>query len=366
MFLTISRKAEGSSNPYKLPRGEKLRRELVAWFGLQHKAIIRWLRTGKKDGNPLDLAGPGGDGLFRLLAAGVGRRVPAVLAPSPGPVGRKDQGPPLPDGFPAWDDFGLGNLAMSERMTPILSLFWDAAGGTFASRVGMDPDAWSITNPETARMIEEAALAFCESTNDTTSKDLDDALEELRDQLKQGIVDLGEALDLLTKRVTAVFEGATGYRARRIAWTETSRAVHAAQEAAAIASGVVTGWRWLASGDACPTCVAIAARCRFVKLGQPFAVIGSNEHYSTIKYPPAHPLCLCTVVEVLDTDEQPEWGETLVDPDPATEQEQEQIGAELQAGYDAILAGSKRERPAPAMRPVPLARKRRRSIEVMA
>lgn len=278
------------------------------------------------------------------------------------PAATKDQNPPVPLHWPDWDDFGLGALKVSERMTPILTLTWEAAADAFASRVGLDPNSWSVINPYTERMIEEAALAFCQSTNDTTSQQLDAALADLRDQLNRGIIQHGEALDLITKRVGIIFDGAETWRARRIAFTETSRAVHAAQEQAGIASGVVTGWKWLLSSDACPTCVAIAARCPAVRLGHPFAVIGDDPHYSTIKFPPAHPHCACSLVEVLDTDPQPAWGDTLHDPDPATDDEAEAVMAGVAGRDAAILAGSKRTRPVPAKRPVPLSRKQKKTV----
>jgi hypothetical protein len=307
---------EGLSNPFKLPRGEKLRKEIIGVFREQRAAILRFLKTG-----------------------------------------RKDQGPPPPAQWPDWDDFRLGALAISERMTPLLRLTWEQAADAFAPRVGLDPDAWSVVNPFTERMIEEAALAFCESTNETTSLQLDEALRKLREELNAGIVEVGESLARLTKRVNAIFDQATTSRARRIAWTETSRAVHAAQEQAAIHSGVVTGWKWLLSGDACPLCFAVAARCPAVRLGQPFAVIGDDPHYSTIKFPPLHPHCNCSMVQVLDSDDQPAWGDTLHDPDPATEDEHRRVAEETQARDDATLR--KRMRPAATRRPRPLARKKK-------
>lgn len=295
----------------------RLRTELAGVFERQRRAIIRYMRTGKKD-----------------------------------------QGPPIPDGFPGFDDFNLGALAMSGRMTPLIRMIWDDAADSFAPRVGLDPDSWSVVNPHTERMIEEAALAFCEATNATTSQDLADATAKLRDELRAGIVDAGESLTELTKRVNAIFDQATTSRARTIAWTETARAVHAAQEQAAMASGVVAGWKWLLSGDACPLCVAIAARMPAARLGQAFAVIGSDPNYSEVRFPPAHPHCGCTLVEVLDTDPQPEWGATLHDPDPATDEERERIGADLAARDAAISAGGKRLRPRPIRRPTSLSRKR--------
>lgn len=360
LSIKSARPVEGLTNPFKLPRGERLRLELVRVFAEQRRAMIRHLDAGEKDGTDGILPGgrlgrgflrrPGLDGLFDRVA-------------------RKDNPPPPPPaGWPDFDDLHLGALAMSERFAPLLVLTWEAAAQRFAPRVGLDPDAWSVVNPHTEAMIEHAALAFAQSTNDTTSRQLDQALGDLRRELTTGIVELGEALSTLTDRVNAIFDQASRSRARRIAWTETSRAVHSAQEQAAIHSGVVTGWKWLLSSDSCPLCTAIAARTPAVKLGQPFAIIGSDPNYSTVKFPPAHPHCRCSLIEVLDTDDQPAWGDTLHDPDPATDEETGRLGAEIAARDRAILAGSaKRMRPAPARRAPKLARKRlRRPTEVTA
>ena len=200
-------------------------------------------------------------------------------------------------------------------------------------------------------MIEEAALAFCDSTNRTTSLSLDRALARRREELHQGVVVEGESVQKLTKRIQAIFDGAEKYRARAIAQTETSRAVHAAQEQAAIQSGVVTGFEWLLSGDACPICIAIAARCPAVRLGHAFAVIGENPHYSQIKFPPAHPHCNCTVVEVLDIDPQPTWHDTLHQPEPATEDEHRRVAEATQARDNETLGGKPQKPKPPAAKP---------------
>ena len=133
-------------------------------------------------------------------------------------------------------------------------------------------------------------MDFCESMNETTSLQLDEALSATKAALKEGIVTHGESIEQLTDRVNAIFDSAERWRARRIAQTETSRAMHAAQEQSAIQSHVVSGWEWLPSSGACPICLAIAARARFVKLGQPFAIIGDNPLYSTIKFPQPIPI----------------------------------------------------------------------------
>lgn len=307
---------DGERNTFRLPRGDRLRREVRAVFSEQRRAILGFLRTGRKE--------------------------------------RKDQGPPgIPVAWPNWHDFGMGALDLAERMTPLLSLTWDAAGSKFASRVGLDPDRWDVTNPHLARMIDEAALAFCDSMNRTTSLAIDIALARTREALHEGVVKEGESVEVLTKRINAIFDGAEKWRARRIAQTETSRAVHAAQEQAAIASGVVTGWEWLLSGDACPTCVAIAARARYVRLGHPFAVIGDSPHYSQIRMPPAHPHCNCTVTEVLDTDEQPAWSDTLRDPADATEDEHRAVAERTQARDEETLNPGRKPKPPAAVKPPP-------------
>jgi len=268
------RRLRGEANTFKLPTGEPLRRELVKAFRRQRSVVLEFLRTG-----------------------------------------RKQDRPGLPDAWPPLDDFGGGALPMAQRMTPLLKLTWSKAAAKFAPRVGLDPDEWSVVNPHTAAVIEAAALTFCERTNATTSLALDQALKKTREELHAGVVEQGESLEKLTKRVGRIFDGAETWRARRIAQSETSRAVHAAQEQAAVQSGVVRGWEWLLSSDACPECLAVAEKARFVKLGQPFAVTSPDPVYGAVKFPPLHPHCACSVLEVLDTDPEPAWSQTLTGSD---------------------------------------------------
>jgi GNAT superfamily N-acetyltransferase len=262
-------------NTFKLPQGEPIRRELVRVFRDQRRQVLGALRGG-----------------------------------------RKDEGEPTVDTL-IFPPFRLGALAMSERMTPHIEALWDQAGQRFLARIEEDPDQWQVTNPHLAGKIERAALDFCEATNRTTSLELDEALRRTREELHAGLVTEGESLAKLTKRVNAIFDGAETWRARRIAASEASRAVHAAQEQAAIQSGVVAGWEWLLSSDACPLCQTVARRAPRVKLGQPFAVVGDHPVYSEVRHPPLHPGCQCSMVEVLDTDEPPaSFAPTLHQPEP--------------------------------------------------
>ena len=145
------------------------------------------------------------------------------------------------------------------------------------SRVGLDPNEWSVINPHTERMIQQQASASRDSTNESiVSQELDKALDQLKEELTEGIVEEGEALPAPHLAGQKGLRQAREEQARTIAQTETSRAVHSAQVEAAKASRVVTGWTWLASADACEEIIpAIVARCPTVKR-QPFAVIGKN------------------------------------------------------------------------------------------
>jgi hypothetical protein len=264
-------------------------------------------------------------------------------------TGRKDVGDEAPTGLPGFDDFGLGSLPMSERMTPILESIWDEQGRAFTSRIGLDPDSWEVTNPRTQEAINKAALDFCQATNETTSLELGEALRQTRAALSSGLITQGESVADLTKRIGQIFDGAETWRARRIAASEASRATHAAQEMAGSESGVVTGWRWLLSEDACPLCQTVARRVPAVRLGQPFAVVGDSPVYSVVRHPPLHPGCQCALEPVLDIDRQPQWAATLDQPQP---EEQDHEGGEAPAPKQPKPAAAQKPTPAPKVKPV--------------
>lgn len=253
--------ARETRNTYGLPSGESIRRELRKWFRVQRNETIDAIRKA---------------------------------------AGLKDQR--YPD-LPPFDFEGWARR-MAEAFTPIIEAYWDESGQRFLARNDLDADVWQVVNPNTQRKIEQAAFDFCEATNATTSQSLNRAIQGLRAEFIQGIVTEGATVEELTRAVNAVFDQAETWRARRIAMSEASRAVHAAQEDAAIQSGVVVGWEWLASSDACSLCLSVARRVPAVRVGQPFAIIGDHPAYSEIRFPPLHPHCMCAVTEIL----APEYG----------------------------------------------------------
>ena len=257
-------------NTYGLPAGTPIAEALKKWLNLQLKATLGTLPE-------------------------IGAPLPAVFAP-------------LAD----YDD------KMASAMTPLLSSYWDESGKRTRARIGLDPGQWQVTNPHTRRKIQQAALDFCRATNEATTLELNTALVRLKVELVEGIVEEGDSIPELTKRVQRVFDQAEKWRAKRIARTETSRAVHAAQLQAAEESGVVAGMEWLASSNACSLCLKVATEANRVKLGDAFAIVGDNPTYKTIRYPPLHPHDRCTVVEVLLPEyggpKDPQWATTLQQP----------------------------------------------------
>jgi hypothetical protein len=276
--LRIHRKGMAEANTYGLPRGQSIRRALKVIFRAQRTQMLEVLEPKQKDFDP------------------------------------------LPDD---WPDFELGALPMSARMTPLITPLWDEGGSRLFARIGLDPDRWQVVSPHVEAKIRQSALNFCAATNATTGEQLQLALSRTREELIAGVVTTGESVKQLTNRVKSVFENAETWRARRIAQSEASRAVHAAAETAAEQSGLVAGWEWLLSSDACPLCQTVGRRAKFVRLGQPFAVVGNDPVYSEVKFPPLHPHCNCTTVEVLRSEvsgeESPEWSKTLIQPEAEAE-----------------------------------------------
>lgn len=159
-----------------------------------------------------------------------------------------------------------------------------------AGNVTMDFDLFS---PKVLDAVEGAAFAFCRETMDTATGDLNKALDDLRTLMREGLPK-GDAIQLLAKKVRAIF--ADPMRAFRIATTETSRAMHGGQRMAAIESGVVTSFSWLASSDACEK-ICLPLDGKTVKNGQPYLITTGKPPYNIIWHPPAHPHCHCDETE---------------------------------------------------------------------
>lgn len=192
---------------------------------------------------------------------------------------------------------------LADECRPLIELFVSEGGEALIDRVGASPDVFSVTNPHTAKAIQDAAFAFSDSTLQSTAQEINKALQDLRDSLSTGLTE-GERLTDLRDRVKAIFTGLSDQRADLIGQTEASRAHHLGQRIAGIDSGVVIGWKWLLSSDACPLCKKIADdNKKGIGLNDNFAVLETgNPAYNDVPYAPAHPGCRCAVIERLDSD----------------------------------------------------------------
>ena len=119
-------------------------------------------------------------------------------------------------------------------------------GKDIVARAGISPDVFHVANPKVGDAARKAAMQFAESTNSTTTMELNAALAKLRQDMEEGLVE-GDRMHELEDRVKSVFDRASDERAALIATTEASRAHHEGQREAAKASGVCRGFRLLPS-----------------------------------------------------------------------------------------------------------------------
>lgn len=158
-----------------------------------------------------------------------------------------------------------------------------------------------IDVPEVPQFVRGMAVNFAKSTNDTSEYRANEAAEELRRELAEGL-DRGELHRRLTDRVHRIFRNPE--RASMIAHTEQMRALHGGQWLAAKQFTEPMLKLWLASSDACPLCLDLDAKYGVdgIPLDQPFATgTSTNPAYSTIMFPPRHPNCFCTYTLEVDT-----------------------------------------------------------------
>ena len=191
-----------------------------------------------------------------------------------------------------WDD----RLALEVR--PIIEVIARDAGKRLLQRVGASAEVAAVVDRNLPEAVENLTLQFAHSTNETTSLELDDARERLRQEIRDGVIE-GDNRVEMRKRVQEVFENADKTRAGMIARTETTRAVHTAEQMSAKESGVVSKKMWLLSADACPLCEQVAAdHPDGIALDATFAENGGE--YGSIDGPPLHPNCQCSLTYQID------------------------------------------------------------------
>jgi hypothetical protein len=194
----------------------------------------------------------------------------------------------LPQSFIPLDEW---TPELAKEVKPVIEIIARAEGRALLTRVGASPDVFSVFEKNIPQAAENLSLKFAESTNATTSMQLDEALSKLRDEISSGLTE-GDTRVELTKRVEEVFDQAESGRAETIARTEGSRAAHEGELMSAKESGVVRQKYLILSADACPICEAVAAEGP-KDLDEPFRVDGDGP-YGVSMTPPLHVNCQCS------------------------------------------------------------------------
>jgi SPP1 gp7 family putative phage head morphogenesis protein len=206
----------------------------------------------------------------------------------------KALGDELPDGFTRDVDWDSDDARLYKPYVHMQAQ--EAADGRIQSFVdiGAKQGAFSAVPDNVSEAVNKSTLQFAQSTNETTEKTLNDALAQLRDELKTGVTE-GDPIPLMRKKVEAIFEGMDSAKAEQIARTELSRAQHEAQRITAKASGIVKGFKLLASSECCDECAELDG-----------TEVGMDDQFQDSDYDdsilPIHPNCRCTMLEVIDTD----------------------------------------------------------------
>lgn len=158
------------------------------------------------------------------------------------------------------------------------------------------------------RMTAEYERYITDSTRRMASSFNDETLVALNKTLSEGI-QLGESIGKLQSRIENVYVGVKGYRANRIARTETLKAGNAATEDAYRQIPYVKKKQWVVNPGACEQCIQF--KDKELDLGEVFLPQGSSytvptdegertvvNDYEDIYRPPLHPNCRCTIAPV--------------------------------------------------------------------
>lgn len=131
-----------------------------------------------------------------------------------------------------------------------------------------------------------------------------DTITALQNTLAEGQT-AGESLARMKKRVESVYSEAKGYRAERIARTETLKASNNTAELVYKQNGY-TQVEWFINPGACEFCRTYVGRTKtigenFNNVGDVITGADGNQmriEYDSIPYPPLHPNCTCSLVPV--------------------------------------------------------------------
>ena len=187
---------------------------------------------------------------------------------------------------------------LTEALLPLLMALLLVQGKLAMQFAGSDPADFAITatiEKEVADSVAKLAKNYTQDTVDALSK-----------TISEGVLEQ-ESVAKIKKRITSVYSDAKGYRAERIARTETLKASNFSTEQAYFQSGV-TNKVWSTEPGACPICKALDGTIQkvgttFFDMGQKIPYIdekGKEKEYEVgyedLKNPPVHSNCRCRII----------------------------------------------------------------------
>lgn len=165
------------------------------------------------------------------------------------------------------------------------------AGSMSVDLLGV-PDVQFVLQQATRDAIFSSTDRLMKSFNEETAL-------KIQKQMAAGLAENEDVIQL-KKRIESIYDEAKGYRAERIANTESHKAVNEAVAEGYKQSGVKK-MRWVANPSACEFCKAMDGK--EVTIGQPFVVNGTSvegtdggsyiNDYTDVRYADLHPNCQC-------------------------------------------------------------------------
>jgi len=184
------------------------------------------------------------------------------------------------------------NKEMVKVTAPILAGLLLVQGKRATNFAGGDSAKFKVTS-EMKKAQEEELLFMAKEFNKNSNVTLNELIAESRA--------LGESKAELKARIETMFEEMKGYRAERLARSETARSGNTAAVDAYKQTGFVTGKQWH-TNDPCPYCAEFDGK--IIGLDETFAVEGQEigdgkstlEVYQDTEEPPLHLNCKCDVL----------------------------------------------------------------------
>lgn len=186
------------------------------------------------------------------------------------------------------------SVTLTAALTPIIIELMEAQSEDVAHFI--TGELLTITD-EVRKTVDQNILQIAGVYNQDTIRALEKTLSEGQTA--------GESLAKLKKRVESVYTDAKGYRAERIARTESLKASNNTAELVYKQNGF-TEVQWFTNPGACEFCRTYSGRTKTI--GQNFNSIGDvitgdeggqlRIEYANIPTPPLHPNCTCSLVPV--------------------------------------------------------------------